>query len=730
MLTYLKSTHMKNLSLKILFSFFCFIVLINCNRVIAQCGVPPTNGSVVIAIANNIVNTYYPGLGNPLAGNISLNIGAADPRGNATAISAGDLVLIIQIQGADINATNTDAYGDNTSGPPATGYLNTNLNAGYYEYNTVAGIAGSTLTLSYSLAYNYYNRDFTATNSIQRYEVIRIPRYYDFRIQAGASITCPSWNGNTGGVVVVDAANNFTLNGSIDVNYKGFRGGGGKNFTGATTGNSNGTGTLNNTDYRWNSPITNASNLTGGAKGEGIAGTPAYYFDFGTTLTTAGTVEGYINGSMGRGAPANGGGGGTDGSPVGAGQNQYNSGGGGGGNGGSGGMGGSGWHGASGDVNTYPFGGYGGSSFSQRSMQRFCLGGGGGAGTANNSIGSNEYLCGGGGGGGIILTRAKIYAGTGSALANGSNAPGVTSQTDAAGGGGAGGSIIMVTTQAGTTGLNSITASAAGGNGGDMTAYYDHGPGGGGGGGIIITNGSFLSTNISGGINGQTRTGSSTGTIDNDFGATPGSAGGVITLAASPILVNLNNPLSPCGVLPVTITNFSARWANNTVELQWKIANEINLKSFDLEYSVDGITFSRLTSVNYYQGITEYGYTQLNPSIKNFYRLKMIDKDGRFFYSKILSVQKNASQNKVLLMYPNPAYNDLTLQLITDQNEKVVVNIIDNSGKIVINKTSTLLSGLNYLLIDGIDKLSASTYLVKVKSASINEAQKLIVGKK
>ena len=52
-------------------------------------------------------------MGNPLAGSTSLNIGVADPRGNATPIAAGDLVLIIQIQGADIDASNTDAYGNN-----------------------------------------------------------------------------------------------------------------------------------------------------------------------------------------------------------------------------------------------------------------------------------------------------------------------------------------------------------------------------------------------------------------------------------------------------------------------------------------------------------------------------------------------------------------------------------------------------------------------------------------
>jgi hypothetical protein len=108
----------------------------------------------------------------------------------------------------------------------------------------------------------------------------------------------------------------------------------------------------------------------------------------------------------------------------------------------------------------------------------------------------------------------------------------------------------------------------------------------------------------------------------------------------------------------------------------------------------------------------------------------MIDIDGRFFYSNILSVQKNPSQNKSVLMYPNPAYNDLTLQIITGQNEKVVVDIIDNSGKLVINKIFKLPSGQNYLSIGGIDKLPPSTYIVRVKSQSVNAVEKLIISKK
>ncbi len=727
---------MKNIYYRFLFQAIVLTALIIPDKLFAQCGVPPVSGSVTIAVANNVINTYYPGSSDVLSGGTSLTVGSIDARGNATPLAAGDLIFIIQVQGADIDATNTDSYGDNVSGAPASGYLNTNLYAGNYEYNSVASVAGSTVNLSYTLVNSYYNRDFSVGNSIQRYQVVRVPRYYNFTIKSGASVTTPSWNGSTGGIVVIEAANTFKLNGSIDVNYKGFRGGGGKNFTGATAGNSNGSGLLTNTDYRWESPITNASNRTGGAKGEGIAGTPAYYFVSGASTTTTGTVEGYINGSMGRGAAGNAGGGSTDGAPIGAStQNQYNSGGGGGANGGIGGLGGSGWHGGAGDVDTYPTGGYGGSIFEQRSVEKFVFGGGGGAGSANNSLPSNEYSCSGGSGGGIILVRAKSYAGTGRANADGSNAPGVTAtyaspQTDAAGGGGAGGTIIIVTSQTGATGLNSIIASAKGGEGGDMTNYFDHGPGGGGGGGVIISNGTFLLANVAGGINGQTRSGAPNGPIDNDYGATPGSDGTSTTLTSPPQLHNLNNLASPCGVLPVNLTNFVAKWNNSEVELNWQINNEINLSSFELEYSNNGINFFKLTSLVYHKGVSDYSYAHMSPSSKNFYRLKMIDADGKYFYSKILSVQRSVSRNKVIIAYPNPAYNDLTVQVNTVNSEKITVEIIDNSGRALINKSFNVFAGQNYLSIDGIDKLPASSYILKVRSGSINDVQKIIIGKK
>lgn len=683
----------------------------------AQCGLDPVSGLTTISTASQIVNSYYPGTGDPSVGSTSLIVGTLDPRGNTTPLAAGDLIFIMQMQGVDINSSNTDSYGNGVGGGTASGYLTSNLIAGYYEYNSVASVSGSTINLSYSLARHYHNRTLSG-GGIMTYQVIRIPRYYDLTISLSGSITSPSWNGNTGGVVVLDAANVMTISGSINVTGLGFRGGGGKNFTGATSGSSdNGSGgALVNTDYRWNSPFTTVANMTGGAKGEGIAGTPVYVLNPGSTTTTINSSEGYINGSMGRGAAGNAGGGSTDGAPVGAGQNQFNSGGGGGGNAGTGGRGGSGWHGGSGNLNTYPYGGHGGSPFAQRSLARFVMGGGGGAGSANNSTAANEYMSSGGTGGGIILLRAKSYAGNGSLNANGGNAVGVTGgggNTDAAGGGGGGGSIVAVTRQSVPTGLNNITANARGGNGGSMDIYYDYGPGGGGGGGVIMTNGAFSLTSITGGANGRTRNGSPAGPLNNAYGATGGTNGQLITLAGAPILQNANNVASPCGTLPVSLVSFRATANGSSVLLNWETDNALNFSHFEIEHGTSPSSFSSIGQVGFNPAQSRYQYNHISVTASsNFYRLKMVDIDGSFHYNNVLLVRMGDAINN-LSVYPQPARDYLVVNMVVRQPQKATLRLLNAAGTVVKETRVFLNNGNNSLLIDQLGNLPGGIYLLQ-----------------
>ncbi len=699
----------------------------------SQCGLDPTSGLSTISAGSQIINSYFPGTGNPAAGSISLTTGAIDSRGSATGLIAGDLVLIMQIQGADINSTNSDSYGDGVAGGNASGYTTTNLVAGRYEYNTVSTVAGNLITFTYALVNDYYSRAF-ASGAIQAYQIVRIPRYFDLTIDATGSVTAPSWNGQSGGVIVVDAANMLTVNGSVNATGLGFRGGGGLQMTGATGGNTNGTGALTNTDYRWNSPVTTAANFTGGAKGEGIAGTPVYIYNPGAVVTTVNTTEGYISGSMGWGAPANAGGGATDGAPVGATtMNQYNTGGGGGANGGFGGKGGSGWHGNAGNVTTYPTGGFGGAPFVQRSVSQFILGGGGGAGSANNSTAANQYMSSGASGGGIILLRAGSFAGTGTLSANGANAVGLLGaggNTDAAGGGGAGGTIVAVTRTNVPAGLGAVTASAAGGNGGNMETHFDHGPGGGGGGGVIISNGSFLSTNVVAGSNGFTRAGAPTNPVTNSYGALPGTTGELITLPAAPDLLNALNAPSPCGTLPVKLVSFTASLNGSVVLLNWEVADARDFSKFDVEYSHDGNSFISIGLVAFQQNKLNYRLPH-NDVITpvNFYRLKLIDENGEFTYSKILRVRKSSAEAEDMIVYPQPAKGGYTnVQLTAKTSQKVTVQLFSANGLMPIQKHLQLSGGINTFILDNLDHLPAGIYTLRMQVDGSMQSAKIMIG--
>ena len=487
----------------------CVLFTAGAGNLQAQCGTPGVDGSPNIS---GIVNTYYPGTtAGAAAGTTSIPVGPLDGRGSATAIATGDLLLVVQIQDASIDVSNTGSYGDGNAGDPATGA--TGGTAGLYEYVVATGaISGGAVPITGAgsgngLINSYVFAAPSATHGQTRYQVIRVPQYANPTLTG--NLTSPTWNGTTGGVVAIDVDGVLNLGGfSINVAGRGFRGGEGRGLGGAA-------GILA-TDYRSLSSL-NAF----GSKGEGIAGTPEFTYNSIDLGVDNGAGVGYPDGasaiaSSGRGAPANAGGGGNDAHPSG---NDQNTGGGGGGNGGVGGHGGRSWN------SVLDLGGFGGS-FASPSSGRIVMGGGGGAGARNNSSG---VMSSGGAGGGIVIVRAGSITGNGSINADG--AFGVEPSNDGGGGGGAGGSVIVVSPAAlpatlgisahGANGTNAFAASAPG-TAGEFTvgsANNRHGPGGGGGGGVIFLSGSGPSLNLGGGSGGTTTT------VANGFGATPGGPG-------------------------------------------------------------------------------------------------------------------------------------------------------------------------------------------------------------
>jgi uncharacterized repeat protein (TIGR01451 family) len=513
----------------------------------SACATPGRDESPTITTTPN---TYYPAVNQLVnAGATSVSVGTAV---GTTPIATGDLLLIMQMQGADIDYSNSDAYGDGVAGGLGSGSIsNANFRAGQYEYVVAAGpvpLGGGTITTTTALRNSYQNAAATTTAGQRRFQVVRIPQYKNLTI--GGTVSPTPWNGSTGGILALDVTGQLSFNpgARLDASGMGFRGGAGQQLNG-TTG-------LAATDYRNSAPATSTSTVGAHAmKGEGTVGTPRYV-NSGTALVDTGT-DGYPSGSAGRGAPGNAGGGGNDSSPT---NNFENSGGGGGGNGARGGRGGNAW--GSGAA----VGGELGSPFSVPSTSRLILGGGGGAGTSNDGTGggpSAGYASSGAAGGGIVLVRTGSVRGAGTVLANGASASNAV-LNDGSGGGGAGGSILITTNNTAT--LSSLTLAANGGNGGTNTgAGSAHGPGGGGGGGIILTNAAPSSASVASGANGTTAGGVA-------YGATsgaPGIANGQISNRIEGSTAGIN--CSPDVV--ATITGSSSATSGQTLNSSVVFAN-------------------------------------------------------------------------------------------------------------------------------------------------------------
>lgn len=116
--------------------------------------------------------------------------------------------------------------------------------------------------------------------------------------------------------------------------------------------------------------------------------------------------------------------------------------------------------------------------------------------------------------------------------------------------------------------------------------------------------------------------------------------------------------------LPVTLIVFDALIQENQTHLSWSTSEEVNNKGFDIERSADGKVFTHIGHVAAMdQAVTlkNYQYTDRTPLAgPNYYRLKQLDHDGKFAYSKMVHV--NLPGTSHISVYPNPATGDLFIE--------------------------------------------------------------------
>lgn len=180
-----------------------------------------------------------------------------------------------------------------------------------------------------------------------------------------------------------------------------------------------------------------------------------------------------------------------------------------------------------------------------------------------------------------------------------------------------------------------------------------------------------------------------------------------------------NFTIANAGALPVKLIAFDGTYSNNQVNLVWATANEINLSSFIVEKSVDGKNFKSVGNVYASNSKLNNNYSfvdaDFNESV-SYYRLKSINTDFSFTYSKTVVVTKNIGS--ALSVFPNPVSSILSMKHDKAKSNSIVKvfaadgkKLIEQKVKINATQSSVDVSKLkdgNYLLmfINGDDKLS------------------------
>lgn len=161
-----------------------------------------------------------------------------------------------------------------------------------------------------------------------------------------------------------------------------------------------------------------------------------------------------------------------------------------------------------------------------------------------------------------------------------------------------------------------------------------------------------------------------------------------------------NTFTTSAGPLPVGLKNFYASRKSNTVVLNWQTAFEQNAAAFEIERNTGNgfVNVGQVTATNNSNGST-YSFND-NNAVKAIsqYRLKMVDKDGKFQYSEIRSV-KGLNGVSDFTVYPNPSNGNAKVT-ISDISEAMELQVIDNTGRTLkkytlSNSSQVELSGLS-----------------------------------
>lgn len=177
-----------------------------------------------------------------------------------------------------------------------------------------------------------------------------------------------------------------------------------------------------------------------------------------------------------------------------------------------------------------------------------------------------------------------------------------------------------------------------------------------------------------------------------------------------------------CSVLPVKLLSFNAQRNNKDVTLNWQIAEEYNMKGYEVERADNNGAFKTISStpaLNFAKN-QSYSVTDKNAFISAStvqYRLKQIDGDGSVKYSRVISVKANTVISDI--SFANPFNGALKLQLNLATAQNISVQVFDMQGKPVVSQLNKMYNASsNSIVLNGTSALKPGMYVLKINAGT------------
>ncbi len=187
------------------------------------------------------------------------------------------------------------------------------------------------------------------------------------------------------------------------------------------------------------------------------------------------------------------------------------------------------------------------------------------------------------------------------------------------------------------------------------------------------------------------------------------------------------------GPVPVKFTSFKANLLNaGTASVKWTTEAEIDNDHFEVQRSDDGIHFIMRGKVNGNGSTTvshSYEFTDVlnTSSAIVYYRLKIIDTDGKFSYSKIVAIKLNGSMSvENFNVFPNPFITDMKVAITSQSDVTATFRVISFDGKELVRRMAAVQKGDNIIVLKDFGVLPKGSYILEVTTGTDKLIRKIV----